>query len=134
MIAKGDSAASSHYWREEDTDVLENIQPSNGPTVRLPDNTAITANRKAVLPLMDNLSEQAKKVNIIPKLNSSSLVSLGQLCDDDCNILLHKKVMYAIKNNKIVLTGYRNPNDGLWDIPVGKEKFHPQIINHHQHM
>ena len=126
VVAKGDSAASSHYWREKDTEVLENITLCNGPTVRLPDNTAISANKKAILPLPSTLSEKAKKVNILLKLNSSSLISLGQLCDDDCKVILHKKFLLATKNNKVVLQGYRNISDGLWDIPIAKTSISPR--------
>jgi hypothetical protein len=57
---------------------------------------------------------------ILPNLKSSSLISLGQLCDDDCHIILNKENLTAIKNDKIILKGVRNPTDGLWDIPVQK--------------
>ena len=30
--------------------------------------------------------------------------------------------MLAIKNNKIILRGKRNPNDKLWDIPIKKKE------------
>ena len=62
---------------------------------------------------------------ILPKLLSSSLISLGQLCDDDCDILLNKKILLAMKNKKIILKGYRNPNDKLWDIPIEKDLISP---------
>ena len=58
---------------------------------------------------------------ILPKLTSSSLISLGQLCDDNCAILLNKTKLLAIKKNKIILRGTRNPNDKLWDIPIQKQ-------------
>ena len=99
---------------------MQNIITTRGPTVKLPDNSVITADKKGELPLHHTLSIDAREANIIPKLSSSSLISLGQLCDDDCNIILHKKVLLAVKNDEIVLKGYRNYNDGLWDIPVAK--------------
>ena len=40
------------------------------------------------------------------------------MCDDECKILLDKKELNVCKNNAIVLKGYRNPSDGLWDIPI----------------
>ena len=57
---------------------------------------------------------------ILPELKSSSLISMGQLCDDDCLVVLSKKKLAAIKDNKIVLKGTRNKKDGLWDIPIYK--------------
>jgi hypothetical protein len=56
----------------------------------------------------------------MPELKSSSLISLGQLADDGCSILLNKTKLFAIKENEIVLKGERNIHDGLWDIPVYK--------------
>ena len=59
---------------------------------------------------------------ILTKLTSSSLISLGQLCNDDCEILLNKTTILAIKNKKVILRGTRNPNDKLWDIPIQKRE------------
>ena len=55
---------------------------------------------------------------ILPGLHSSNLISLGQLCDDGCSVLLSSSTLSAIKDNKVILRGYRNPSDGLWDIPI----------------
>ena len=119
--AKGDSAASSNYWRPQDKHVLTDIETCQGPYVQLPNNEMIASNERGQIPLSNTLSKNAKNAQILPKLASSSLISLGQLCDDDCIIMLHKKVMFAIKNNKIVLQGIRNPIDRLWDIPIHKK-------------
>ena len=88
--------------------------------MRLPNNTYITASKKGNINLSSELSDRARKANILPKLNSASLISLGQLCDDDCKVELTKRKLVATKNKKIVLEGHRNPFDGLWDIPVAK--------------
>ena len=118
IIAKGDSGATNHYWRPEDVNCLKNLHDVEGPTVVLPDNTAIKANQEGTLPIKNSLSSCAQKVTILPHLKSSSLISLGQLCDDNCQILLTKKNLFAMKNEKLILQGYRNYSDGLWDIPV----------------
>ena len=55
---------------------------------------------------------------VLPGLKSSSFLSLGQLCDDNCNILLTKHHLHTIKNGKEILRGYRNYQDGLWDVPL----------------
>ena len=102
--------------------MLDNIEQCTGPFVQLPNNEMIASNERGQIPLSNSLSKDAKNAQILPKLASSSLISLGQLCDDDCIIMLHKKVMLAIKNNKIVLQGIRNPIDRLWDIPIYKDK------------
>ena len=119
--AKGDSAASKNYWRPQDAHILENIVQYQGPSVLLPNNESIASTKKGQLPLSPNLTKAAKTAQILPQLASSSLISLGQLCDDDCIVLLHKKVLLAIKNKEVILQGIRNPIDQLWDIPVSKE-------------
>ena len=57
---------------------------------------------------------------IILSLQSSSLISLGQLCDDNCNVVVTKDHLHAIKNGRIILQGKRNLHDGIWDIPLQK--------------
>ena len=55
---------------------------------------------------------------MLPHLKSASLISLGQLCNDNCNIVLNKTKLFVLKNNQLLLQGYRNNQDGLWDIPL----------------
>ena len=50
-----------------------------------------------------------------------SLISIGQLCDDNYDELLNKKKLYAFKENELILEGNRKNSDGLWDIPVQKQ-------------
>ena len=68
--------------------------------------------------LYDSLSNEAKISNILPQLQSTSLVSLGQLCDDDCEVNLYKKFLHVIKGQKEIMKGCKNSTDGLWDIPI----------------
>ena len=121
-IAKGDSAASSHYWKEDDAKQLTNITKNASTNVQLPNGKYITSSKQGELPLSDDLSPTARTATILPELKSSSLISLGRLCDDGCNIFLNYAKLYAIKNKKIVLEGTRNHRDGLWDIPIQKTK------------
>ena len=118
IIAKGDSGATSHYWREQDKRCLQQIEHAPGPTVTLPNNTTITSTARGRLPLHNSLSTKATTTSILPNLQSSSLISLGQLCDDDCQVLLNKKSLYVVKNDDVVMEGFRNASDRLWDIPI----------------
>ena len=79
IIAKGDSAASKHYWREEDEQCLNDIRPYKGQSVVLPDADTIEPSKKGVLPLSNQLSNEAQTATVLPKLKSSSLISLGQV-------------------------------------------------------
>lgn len=91
-MAKGDSAATSHYWRSEDITCLKHMKPITGPRVTLPDNTTLTSDQEGQLSLNSKLSSNAQRATILSNLKSSSLISLGQLCDDNCEILLNKKI------------------------------------------
>ena len=42
----------------------------------------------------------------------------AQLADDGCLILLNNKFLKVFKNFELILHGYRNQSDGLWDIPL----------------
>ena len=92
VIAKGDSGASSHYLRNEDKTILSHVIKETGPPVTFPNNVLSTANQSGQFPFSDKLSASAKKAMILPELQSSSLVSLGQLCDDNCTVVLDKNI------------------------------------------
>ena len=119
-IAKADTGASNHYWMKKNGNVLKNVTLAPGPSVQLPNSELIHSTARGEIPLPKELSQDAKNTMILPKLTSSNLISLGQLCDDDCEIILNKNIMKAMKNNKVILEGYRNKKDGLWDIPITK--------------
>ena len=86
--------------------------------------TPLVATKKGQLPLCNQLSKKAKEVAILEGLNSASLISFGQLCDDDCQVLLDKYECRVTKANKLVMHGTRNKTDGLWDIPIGNSPVH----------
>ena len=57
---------------------------------------------------------------ILPGLKNASLISIDQLCDNNCTGLLNKRKLLAIKNKQIILEGARNYSDAPWDIPIFK--------------
>ena len=89
--------------------------------------------------LSERFLSKAKKGMILPGLHSALLISIGQLCDDECTVVLNNKSLIAIKGDNIVqhlleekkediiLNKARNPNDGLWDITVTKAAISPKI-------
>ena len=100
VIAKGDSGASHHYIRQQDQHCLTDIKPNSSARVTLPNAKAISSTKQGNLNLHKSLTSKATNAVILPQLQSSSLVSLGQLCDDDCQVHLHKKDMKVHKNKK----------------------------------
>ena len=125
VTVKFDSAASSHYVRPEDAHILDDVKEHRGPSVTLPDDRAIAPSHQGILPLSNNFSKEAKTATVLPKLQSSTLLSMGKICDDDNLVIFTKTKVRAIsKSNEveklldsqpILLEGQRNPVDGLWD-------------------
>ena len=61
---------------------------------------------------------QQKKWHVIPYLSSASLLSIEQLCDDNCLSLFTKAKLFIFKQNKLRLQGKRNHFNGMWTILV----------------
>ena len=70
------------------------------PSVRLSNKHTINVTSQEQLPMSEALSQRAQNAMILPGLKSASLISLGQLCDDNCNLLLNKRQIFAIKTTK----------------------------------
>ena len=101
---------------------LTNVKREHGPTVYLPNMESIVTTHVGLLPYKQKLSTAAITANVLPKLQSSSLISLRQLCDDGCDVNLNKTSIKVNKNNKTILRGPRNHTDGLWDIHIPIKK------------
>ena len=125
VIAKGDSAASDHYVRSVDKHCLSNIKPTIKTPITIPDGTTISASHTGTLPLDPLISKVARTAKILPSLQSATLLSLGKLCDDGCNVSMDSQKLTLTKNNKIVMQGTRNHHDQLWDIPIQKKTVVP---------
>ena len=69
-LAKGDSAASHHYWREEDTKVMLEITKNPGPSVLLPNNNSTDVTNQGQLPLSEKVSPRARNAMILHGLKS----------------------------------------------------------------
>ena len=59
------------------------------------------------------VSSKAKHAEIFPNLHSS-LISIGQLCDNDFIVTFDKHKVIVIKHKNIIIEDYRDPKNGLW--------------------
>ena len=89
-----------------------------GPTVVLPDRNLLKATSEGILNLLPKLTNTAKKDHVFDIISNSSLISIGQLCDDDCVAVLQKRKINIYKNKKCIINGKRNFEDGLWDVEL----------------
>jgi len=78
------------------------------------------------LPLSPHLSTHAQAAFVLDTLKTGTLISLAQLCDDDCIALFTKYNVKIIKNDQVIITGRRMDN-GLWSIPISSPS-----SSHHQ--
>ena len=127
IIAKADSGASRHFERKEDEHILKILINCSGPSVTLPDMTTIPSTKSGNLTIA-GLSSRATTAHVLPHLKSTSLLSMGQLCDDDYNVILNKEKMTVIKNNRVIMQGKRNKQDGLWEVPFSNSKLHLNVM------
>ena len=83
----GYSGASIHFMREEDQHCLKNIVNETGPMIIMTDMGKLQASKHGSLPLPSILPPIETISTIVQVLKSSSIFSLGQLCEDGCNVI-----------------------------------------------
>ena len=76
----------------------------------------MASTHKYQIPLQ-NLSIQATHAEIFTYLHSS-LISIGQLCDNECIVTCDKHKEIVSKNKDIIIEGYLKPTNGLWRFPL----------------
>ena len=114
---KADTGATSTYLRESDTTCAHSLKHiTNGPNIFQPDKSTLTTTKTCTIPIHKEISSTAKAAYVVPNLKNSSLLSIGKLCDDNCIALFTKKNLFIFKNNNLLLQGFRNTKDGLWDV------------------
>ena len=119
IVFKADSGASKHYVRIKDAHALTNMTDVTAiRKVVLPNNDTIAVTKQGILPMNHGISPAGRKASVLPGLKNTSILSLGQLCDDNCTIALTKCDMKVYKNNNMIMSGLRNHTDGLWDVKI----------------
>ena len=84
---------------------LKNVHNFTTINVTLPDNTTIRCTHSGTLDI-PNLSTKATIAHVLPELSNTLLISLGQLADDGCLILLNKQILKVFKNFELILQGF----------------------------
>jgi len=90
---------------------ITNIKEADpGIKVLCPNHQFLTSTHTADL-TYPNLPPSAKSSHLFRQLASGSLLSIGQLCDADCQAYFDASRMIILYNNKIVLTGTRTKGE-----------------------
>ena len=50
-------------------------------------------------------------MHILPGLQWSPVISLRQLCEDDCEVLLNKNSLFVVKGNELIIEDFQNKRD-----------------------
>ena len=117
VVVNPDNGATGNYFPTEDAHVLLNKQYLPGLTVTLPNNEVITSTLAGSLPIA-RISTTAACAHMYDDLLSASLLSVGQLCNDKCEVTFREHDMYATKHSATILRRNRNLTDGLCDIDL----------------
>ena len=98
IILKADTGASQHFASDRHRDFLQNLKPTfNQFPAILPDSSRIISSHIGNLPLLKEILSQGSTTLVYPKITNESLLSIGQLCDDDCLALFTKKHVLVTK-------------------------------------
>jgi hypothetical protein len=113
-----DSGATTTVVASSDVPQLRQLHTiSNGPNVLSASGDVMTSTLHGTLPLSPLLSDTAQSAFVLDQLCTGTLVSLSQLCDDDCIAIFTKFNVKIVKKDVVIITGIRAPN-GLWKIPL----------------
>ena len=108
VVLKANTGASRHYFCQHDSSILKNIQKITYEIkLHLPNNDVLESNMRGVLPVQ-GLSSTAKEIQILPSLKNTLLLSIGQLCNDNCITIFTHTDMLILKQGHVILRGKRN--------------------------
>jgi hypothetical protein len=126
-----DSGCTSNFLSA--TAPCSNKQEAHVPlSGSMPNGTTIQSSHTCDLLLAD-LPPQARKAHILPGLVLNSLISVGQLCDNGCNVTFTQAQVTVSKNGECVMYGYRDPKSRLWRVDL-KQRFETKEVQcNHAH-
>jgi hypothetical protein len=101
-----DTGATGHYLDTAAEQYCTDVEHTNtGPSVRVANSENIETTKSVIVPLAKELSTQAKLGHIFDGLQSGSLITIGQLCDDDCIALFTKYDVKIYEDEQVIIIG-----------------------------
>ena len=68
--------------------------------------------------MSNKLSSKAQSAHVENDINTGSLISMGQLLNDDCIAIFTKFDVKILKHNQVAITGLRDRTNGMCNIPL----------------
>ena len=108
-----DTGAKSHYTQSsrqslctdhQKTTTVQTLYLSNGNTMK--------STHSVKTPLSTQISKSATHCHVLDHLKTGSLISTGQLCDNDYASIFTKYHVHVIKYGHIIIKGTRNNTNG----------------------
>jgi hypothetical protein len=99
-------------------------------SVNMPNGQSIRSSHTCDL-LLTELPPQARKAHVLTYLVHTSLISVGQLCDNGCNITFNKDTVSVMNNGKCVMTGACDPQSGFYGastLEMQKRQYNQHVI------
>jgi hypothetical protein len=110
-----DSGTTGHYLMT--TSLCTNLKEATKPIiVNIPDGSTIKSTHTCTIDL-PGLPEAARHAPIFPALADHSLLSVGQICDADCQVEFTATHVNINRDDKCFLQGHRALN-GLWSLDL----------------
>jgi hypothetical protein len=99
-------------------------------SVNMPNDTSIQSSHTCDL-LLTDFPLQAKKAHVCLGLVHNSLIYVGQLCDNRCDLTFNKDSVSVMNNKKWVMLGAHDPQSGLWRVNLKTAKPSLQLTCNH---
>ena len=111
-----DSGTTSHFL-SVNAPIL-NKRPTNNPvTVVLPNGQTIKSSHDCDI-VWTILPPNARSARILPRLANHSIISVVQLFDAGCTIIIDNNKCLVIYKNTNILEGKKCPTTNLWFVPL----------------
>ena len=127
VLAIADSGSTAHFCTA--TAAVINKRPASRPIgIANPNGSIMYSSHEAELDL-PSLPLAARRVHIVPSLQSASLLSMGQLCDAGCTVTFDAKSVAVHLDDKCLLAGVRTPATGLWQLSLTTPSLSPSPLS-----
>ena len=115
-----DTAATDQYLHPSDFSHCSHVaHTTSGPTIQLANGHTIKPAFSATLKISSKLSSRSQSSHVFNEVTTSSLISMGQLYDDDCVAIFNKYDVKILKHNQVIINELQDRTNGLCNIPLG---------------